>query len=77
MNDRLRSVISMAVFVVLAGYVGFSALRLGLLLWQRFGAPRDSVGELCADLPTVSLASLALKISLGWTNLPSMDLPST
>jgi len=38
MNDRLRSVISMAVFVVLAGYVGFSALRLGLLLWQRFGA---------------------------------------
>ena len=28
MNDRLRSVISMAVFVVLAGYVGFSALRL-------------------------------------------------
>jgi hypothetical protein len=38
MNDRLRSLISMAVFVVLAGYVGFSALRLGLLLWQRFGA---------------------------------------
>jgi len=38
MNDRLRSVISMAVFVVLAGYVGFSALRLGLLLWQRLGA---------------------------------------
>ena len=38
MNDRLRSVISMAVFVVLAGYVGFSALRLGLLLWQRVGA---------------------------------------
>ena len=38
MNDRLRSVISMAVFVVLAGYVSFSALRLGLLLWQRFGA---------------------------------------
>ncbi len=38
MNDRLRSVISMAVFVVLAGYVGFSALRLGLLLWQRFSA---------------------------------------
>lgn len=38
MNDRLRSWISMAIFVVLAGYVGFSALRLGLLLWQRFAA---------------------------------------
>ena len=38
MNERLRAWISMALFVVLAGYVGFSALRLGLLLWQRFGA---------------------------------------
>jgi len=38
MNDRLRTWISMAIFVVLAGYVGFSAVRLGLLLWQRFGA---------------------------------------
>jgi hypothetical protein len=38
MNDRLRSVISMGIFVLLAGYVGFSAIRLGLLLWQRFGA---------------------------------------
>ncbi len=28
----------MAIFAVLAGYVGFSALRLALLLWQRFGA---------------------------------------
>jgi hypothetical protein len=38
MNDRLRAWISMALFVVLAGYVGFSAVRLALLLWQRFGA---------------------------------------
>jgi len=38
MNERLRAWISMALFVVLAGYVGFSTLRLGLLLWQRFGA---------------------------------------
>ena len=38
MNDRLRSVISMGVFVLLAGYVSFSAIRLGLVLWQRFGA---------------------------------------
>jgi hypothetical protein len=38
MNDRLRSVLAMGLFVVLAGYVGFSAIRLGLLLWQRFGA---------------------------------------
>jgi hypothetical protein len=28
----------MALFVVLAGYVSFSAIRLGLVLWQRFAA---------------------------------------
>ena len=38
MNERLRTMISMGLFVVLAGYVGFSGIRLGLLLWQRFGA---------------------------------------
>ena len=38
MNERLRTVISMGLFVVLAGYVGFSGIRLSLLLWQRFGA---------------------------------------
>lgn len=38
MNERVRSVIAMGLFVVLAGYVGFSGVRLGLLLWQRFGA---------------------------------------
>lgn len=38
MNERLRSILAMALFVVLAGYVGFSAVRLGLILWQRFGA---------------------------------------
>jgi hypothetical protein len=38
MNERLRSVIAMGLFVVLAGYVVFSGVRLGLLLWQRFGA---------------------------------------
>jgi hypothetical protein len=38
MNDRLRSVVAMGLFVLLAGYVGFSAVRLALLLWQRFGA---------------------------------------
>jgi hypothetical protein len=36
MNERLRSILAMALFVVLAGYVGFSGLRLALLLWQRF-----------------------------------------
>ena len=36
LGERLRTIISMALFVVLAGYVGFSAIRLGLLLWQRF-----------------------------------------
>lgn len=38
MNERVRSVIAMGLFVVLAIYVGFSGVRLGLLLWQRFGA---------------------------------------
>lgn len=36
MNERLGSILSMALFVVLAGFVGFSGVRLGLLLWQRF-----------------------------------------
>lgn len=36
MNDRLRTWISMGLFVLLAGYVSFSAVRLGLILWQRF-----------------------------------------
>jgi hypothetical protein len=38
MGERLQTIVSMALFVLLAGYVGFSAIRLGLLLWQRFGA---------------------------------------
>jgi hypothetical protein len=38
MNERLRTWISMALFVLLAGYVSFSAIRLALLLWQRFAA---------------------------------------
>ena len=38
MKGKLGSILSMALFVVLAGYVGFSAVRLGLVLWQRFGA---------------------------------------
>ncbi len=36
MNERLSSIISIALFIVLAGFVGFSGVRLGLLLWQRF-----------------------------------------
>jgi hypothetical protein len=28
----------MALFVVLAGYVAFSGVRLALLLWQRYAA---------------------------------------
>ena len=36
MKERLASWLSIALFVVLAGYVGFSGVRLGLLLWQRF-----------------------------------------
>lgn len=36
MNERLQSILAIGLFVVLAGYVGFSGLRLALLLWQRF-----------------------------------------
>jgi hypothetical protein len=35
---NLRDALALALFVVLVGYVSFSAVRLGLLLWQRFGA---------------------------------------
>ncbi len=35
---RLRTILSMGLFLVLAGYVTYSGLRLGLLLWQRFSA---------------------------------------
>ena len=38
MNQRLSQVLSMGLFVLLAGYVVFSGGRLALLLWQRFGA---------------------------------------
>lgn len=38
MKERLGPILSMALFVVLAGYVSFSAIRLGILLWQRFAA---------------------------------------
>ena len=38
MNDRLRSVLAMGLFVVLAGYVGWSGIRLALLLWQRLAS---------------------------------------
>lgn len=36
MPTNLRDALAVGLFVVLAGYVGFSAVRLGLLLWQRF-----------------------------------------
>jgi len=38
MNERIKSVVSMALFVVLTGFVAFSSTRLVLLLWQRFAA---------------------------------------
>lgn len=37
-GERLRNAAALALFVLLAGYVGFSGLRLALLLWQRFSA---------------------------------------
>lgn len=37
MNDRVKAWLSITLFLAMAGYVGFSTIRLGLLLWQRFG----------------------------------------
>ncbi len=34
MTNRLRTIISLGLFVLLAGYVGFSGVRLGLLLFK-------------------------------------------
>jgi hypothetical protein len=34
---KLRNVLAVGLFLVLAGYVTFSGIRLALLLWQRFG----------------------------------------
>jgi hypothetical protein len=36
MKPQVQKWISVTVFVILTTYVGYSALRLGLLLWQRF-----------------------------------------
>jgi hypothetical protein len=36
MSDRIRSLLAMGLFVILSGYVGWSAVRLAFLLWQRF-----------------------------------------
>ena len=36
MPNNLRDGLAIGLFVVLAGYVAFSGIRLGLLLWQRF-----------------------------------------
>jgi hypothetical protein len=38
MNERVKPGIAIGLFVLLAGYVSFSAIRLALLLWQRFGS---------------------------------------
>ncbi len=36
MPNKLRDGLAIGLFVVLAGYVGFSGIRLGLLLIERF-----------------------------------------
>lgn len=38
MNERFKAGIAIGLFVLLAGYVSFSAIRLALVLWQRFGS---------------------------------------
>ncbi len=47
MNNRLSTILSIGLFVVLAGYVSFSGVRLGLVLWQRFAG----AGELIKQFP--------------------------
>jgi len=37
-QPRWLQIASIVLFVVLAGYVSVSGIRLALLLWQRFGA---------------------------------------
>ena len=37
-SPRWLQIASVALFVLLAGYVSVSGVRLGLLLWQRLGA---------------------------------------
>lgn len=36
MSERFRSLVAMGLFLLLAGYVGWSGFRLAMLLWQRF-----------------------------------------
>lgn len=36
MPSKLRDALAIGLFIFLAGYVTFSGIRLGLLLWQRF-----------------------------------------
>lgn len=36
MGNKLREGIAIGLFIVLASYVGFSLIRLGVLIWQRF-----------------------------------------
>lgn len=38
MKERLGATFSMALFVILSGYVLFSAFRLGLVLWRLHAA---------------------------------------
>ena len=37
MPNKLRDGLAIGLFIILAGYVAFSGIRLGLLLWERFG----------------------------------------
>ena len=37
MSNKLRDGLAIGLFVILDGYVTFSGIRLGLLLWERFG----------------------------------------
>ena len=36
MPSKLRDALAIGLFIVLAGYVSMSGVRLGILLWQRF-----------------------------------------
>ena len=47
MPERVRVIVSMGLFVILSGFVAFSAIRLGWLLWQRFSGWPDPSLPFC------------------------------
>ena len=43
MPERVRTIVSMGLFVILSGFVAFSAIGLGWLLWLRITHHSESL----------------------------------